>query len=92
MDPTTIKTYLVDAKPEVGPKDSKLHAHILVSVSHWTKVRLQFENIKALIRERLGDKAPYVYYKLYQKSTDNNIDFILQNYVSKTTIISNTND
>lgn len=89
MNKDSIKTYLIDAKPETGPTDNKLHAHILVSVQHWTKVRLQFDFIKKYIQDSLGDKAPYVYYKPYYRSTDNNIDTILQNYVHKGVVPAN---
>src|SRR5690606_7348166 len=67
LNATTVKKITSQGAVEVGENNKYLHAHILVEVSHYTKVHLNYKEMANEIREKMNlAHQPYVYCKLYR--------------------------
>ena len=81
FDEPYIKDVTVDYVVEVGDIKKQIHTHIMIKITHFTKVQLQYLNIKQDIKEALGLDNIYFQSKLLRQSASDNI----LDYLSKMT-------
>lgn len=68
---------------ERGGKTKALHAHILIQISHHSRIHLDFEKIKDRIQEELGVKV-YINGKLVKPTSDHFLSEYLSKHYAKT--------
>ena len=77
FDEPHIKDVNVDYVVEVGDIKKQIHTHIMIKITHFTKVQLQYMDIKRDIKEALGLDNIYFQSKLLRQSaSDNIIDYL----------------
>jgi len=80
-----IESANVESVVEIASKTGYVHAHILISFKHRTKLRLDYALLKKLINDAMAEhRMEFVYYhtKLFWDATPN-----ILNYMAKTNFI-----
>ena len=70
----SIATINIDGMTEIAPTTSTLHIHVLVSIHHRTKLKLDYEALKRDICAALG--PCYVYNRVYSSAETNVRDYV----------------
>ena len=68
---------------ERGGKTKALHAHILIQISHHSRIHLDYEGIKRQVEESLGIKV-YINGKLCKPTSDHYLSEYLHKHYAKT--------
>ena len=72
-----IKNVDIDYTIEKGSKFHRLHIHILLKFTHFTKIQLNYDKIKKKITDDLGLDNVYMLNKLVRNSgSDNILDYL----------------
>jgi hypothetical protein len=73
----TIKDVSADYVVEVGSIKKQIHTHIMMNFTHFTRIQLHFQKIKAFFEKELRLKNVYFQAKLLKPSaSDNIIDYL----------------
>ena len=73
FDEPHIKDVDVDYVVEVGDIKKQIHVHIMIKITHFTKVQLNYIGIKNDVKEALGLTNIYFQSKLLRPSASDNI-------------------
>ena len=73
FDEPHIKDVNVDYVIEVGDIRKQIHIHIMVKITHFSEVQLQYLDIKRDTKEALGLENIYFQSKLSRQSASDNI-------------------
>ena len=86
FDQPHIQNCDVDYVVEVGTIRSQIHVHIMIKITHFTRVQLDYVKLKNTIKTKLGLKNIYMQSKLLRPSASDNI----LDYLAKFTNNNNT--
>lgn len=77
LDDTLIKGIKIQAVAEIGEKSYQPHAHIMIAISHYTKVKVDYAKLKNDVKEGLGIQEDiYFNSKLYRDANAEIADYM----------------
>jgi len=80
LNAESVKKITSQAGIEVGETNGFLHAHILIEVSHYTKIHLNYNLIAEKIKQEMDlPHLPYIYSRLYKNVGRQLEDYLFKN-------------
>ena len=77
FNPQLFKQIQVQGTVELGPTTQCIHAHVLLTISHYTCMKLDYEAIQDNLKKQLGDEI-YVEFQFVRDKMEN-----FKKYISK---------
>ena len=78
-DPQYVKEAEIHTKSEFGPEKSMLHLHGLISIRHYSCIRVDFELLKERLQEKLGLDGLHIRWQLFFDTKGK-----IEDYIEKT--------
>ena len=67
---------------EIGTEKNCYHFHILLAISHYSKLDLKIRNLEAAIKNKVERKDFYLNVKFFRNSNENIEDYIFKKITS----------
>jgi len=88
LTPEYVKEVTLNAGVEKQGKNGRLHAHITVKVAHYTRVKLNYDEIKDVVKRETG--LPNIYFHSRVFTQPNQLEHALNNYLQKEHVATKT--
>lgn len=77
IEPGMIKAINIDGVAEIGPRSFQPHAHVMIAISHYTKLKLDYKQLKEDVKTEMGiEEDIYFFSKLYRDAKANFLDYM----------------
>ena len=75
-DPRSFKRYFVEAGIERGPKNGKIHAHIMLKTLHNGKIKINRDALSKIVCEGMGLKGVHIDFKAFASNDTNLLAYL----------------